>query len=52
MPLERPFDSDEEYREVQWAQKDECDWDGLRAHGERIQNGLELFGKYFQALWD
>lgn len=29
-----------------------CDWDGLKAHGERIANGTRLFGKYYQALWD
>lgn len=25
---------------------------GLKAHEERIANGLILFGKYFQTLWD
>ena len=29
-----------------------CDYDGLRAHNERIQNGLCLFGKYYRGLWD
>jgi hypothetical protein len=29
-----------------------CDYDGLKAHDDRIQNGLRLFGKYFRALWD
>lgn len=28
------------------------DMDGLKAHGDRIQNGCRLFGKYFQNLWD
>ena len=28
------------------------DWDGLHAHKDRIANGLRLFGKYFQTLWD
>lgn len=28
------------------------DWDGLKAHQARIDNGLRLFGKYFQGLWD
>lgn len=32
--------------------KSKCDWDGLKAHGERIANGTRLFGKYYQALWD
>ena len=30
----------------------EVDWDGRKAHQERINNGLRLFGKYYQALWD
>jgi hypothetical protein len=25
---------------------------GLNAYNERLQKGCELFGKYFQALWD
>lgn len=28
------------------------DWVGLKAHQDRIDNGLRLFGKYFQGLWD
>jgi len=32
--------------------KSKCDWDGLKAHTARIQNGTRLFGKYYQALWD
>lgn len=28
------------------------DRDGLEAHQERKANGLRLFGKYFQTLWD
>lgn len=27
------------------------DWDGLKAHQDRVQKGCELFGKYFQCLW-
>lgn len=30
----------------------ECDREGLVAHQERINNGLRLFGKYYQTLWD
>jgi hypothetical protein len=29
-----------------------CDWDGLRAHQDRMQNGFRLFGKYYSGLWD
>lgn len=28
------------------------DFQGHQLHQERIQEGLELFGKYFQNLWD
>jgi hypothetical protein len=28
------------------------DYNGMRLHQERIQEGLELFGKYYQNLWD
>ena len=29
-----------------------CDYEGMREVEKRIQNGLCLFGKYFQSLWD
>lgn len=28
------------------------DWDARNKHQERISNGLRLFGKYYQTLWD
>lgn len=28
------------------------DFEGMRMHEERIQEGLELFGKYYRHLWD
>lgn len=28
------------------------DFEGLKKHHERIQNGLRLFGTYYRALWD
>lgn len=28
------------------------DWDGMKAHQDRISNGLRLFGRYYQGLWD
>ena len=31
---------------------DGLDADGLKKHGERVQNGVMLFGKYFLNLWD
>ena len=32
--------------------KMKLDYVGLKAHNERIDNGLRLFGKYFRSLWD
>ena len=29
-----------------------CDYDGMQAVENRIQNGFRLFGKYYQGLWD
>lgn len=28
------------------------DWDGMKAHQERMSNGFKLFGKYYEGLWD
>jgi hypothetical protein len=28
------------------------DYDGMKAHGDRMANGFRLFGTYFQGLWD
>lgn len=49
-----------EHPEVDMEEKDlskliskiKCDYDALKAHNERIQNGLCLFGKYYRGLWD
>jgi hypothetical protein len=30
----------------------QCDYDGIRAVEERMQNGFRLFGKYYRNLWD
>jgi hypothetical protein len=32
--------------------KSKVDWNGLKLHQERKQNGFRLFGKYYQNLWD
>lgn len=37
---------------VIWKKESRVDWDGLKKHEEAIQNGLKLFGKYYQTLWD
>jgi len=49
------FDHSEVNEEVdlseQWSQI-KCDREGLEAYNARKQRGFELFGKYFQNLWD
>lgn len=35
-----------------WKREPVIDWEGRKKHQARIDNGLKLFGKYFQALWD
>lgn len=42
---------DESENVMQQVSKMKVDWDGLKAHGARVQKGCELFGKYFQCLW-
>jgi hypothetical protein len=36
----------------EYLSKSKVDWDGLKRHQERKQNGFRLFGKYYQNLWD
>jgi hypothetical protein len=47
-----PEDEGKELIPVRWKVQGECDWDGRAKHQARIDNGLRLFGKYFQTLWD
>lgn len=47
------FESKIEDREDQfWTTENTWDEVGLRAHLDRVQNGLRLFGKYYSGLWD
>ena len=45
-------DNDSGMREIKWKVNGECDWEGMRKHSDRINNGLKLFGKYYRGLWD
>lgn len=47
-----PEDGDKEITPVRWKVKGECDWEGRQKHQDRISNGLRLFGKYYETLWD
>ena len=37
---------------IVWKKKSRVDWDGLKLHNDAVKNGLRLFGKYYQTLWD
>jgi hypothetical protein len=47
---EYPEDEGKKIIPVRWKVKGKCDWEGRRKHEERIDNGLRLFGKYYQTL--
>jgi hypothetical protein len=47
-----PEDEGKTTKPLRWKKEAIVDWDGLRAHQERVSNGLKLFGKYYQTLWD
>lgn len=49
---EYPEDEGKSSVPLRWKVKGECDWEGRMKHQKRIDNGLRLFGKYFQTLWD
>lgn len=37
---------------MKWTTPHIVDWDGRQKHQDRINNGLRLFGKYYQGLWN
>ena len=43
---------DEKYKPVRWKKEYIVNHEGRNAHQNRITNGLRLFGKYYQGLWD
>jgi hypothetical protein len=53
-----PTEWDEDGKPTMYEMKDgpnhtaRIDHDGMTAHQNRINNGLKLFGKYYQGLWD
>lgn len=49
---DHPEDEGKVSTPIRWSVEGKCDYDAMRKHGERIQAGLELFGKYYQNLWD
>lgn len=49
---EYPEDEGKTFKPLRWKVEGEADWVGMQKHRDRIQNGVRLFGKYFQTLWD
>lgn len=47
-----PEDEGKELTPVRWKVEGKCDWAGMAKHQERINEGLKLFGIYYQGLWD
>lgn len=37
---------------LRWKVEPETRWDAYMAYEEKIQEGLELFGKHYRSLWD
>jgi len=49
---DHPEDEGKDTYPLRWKVKGECDWDGRSKHADRIQEGFDLFGQFFQNLWD
>ena len=47
-----PEDEGKTSKPLRWLKEAQVDWEGLRLHQERVSNGVRLFGKYYQTLWD
>lgn len=47
-----PEDEGKRSKPLRWLKESKVDWEGLRKHQERVRNGVRLFGKYYQTLWD
>ena len=45
-------DKDKDKDKILSGHFDSIDHDGLKEHQERITQGLKLFGKYYESLWD
>lgn len=47
-----PEDEGKKTTPLRWKKRYVMDEKGLKAHRERVDNGLRLFGKYYRSLWD
>lgn len=48
----QPEDAGKTSIPLRWKVKGECDWEGMKEHQARIDNGMRLFGTYFRNWWD
>jgi hypothetical protein len=48
---EHPEDEGKLTTPVRWNVEGECNFDALYAYHERIQEGLDLFGRHYRNLW-
>jgi hypothetical protein len=47
-----PEDEGKNCTPLRWEREYEVRWDAMAAYHERIQEGLDLFGKHYRSLWD
>jgi hypothetical protein len=47
-----PEDEGQTTTPLRWKVAGDCDWDAMKSHNKRIDNGTRLFGKYYRGLWD
>jgi len=40
------------YKPLRWKVEGEYDYEGMENHAKKIQEGLDLFAKFFRNLWD
>lgn len=47
-----PEDEGKLYIPLRWKIEGKIDYDGIASHSKKIQEGLDLFGKWYLNLWD
>lgn len=52
MMAEKETDVEVSSHPLIWEEHGVCDWVGMDNHRKRMQEGFELFGKYYNDLWD
>lgn len=49
---DHPEDEGKTIIPLRWKTEGKYDWEGMRAHQERITAAIRMFGEYYQSLWD